>query len=161
MKIRYLQNLLCVGLLSILAMQQTSQAEEPAIAPTPGQALFAYRSSLRARLHDSLFGGSVLPSDLPVELAPVDPDALEHATVNSTLTFRVVHEVTDGHVGYAYAGRLIDAKVIRVREGKLRIRRGTTEPRVLELATGGLIESSPACSFELPFYSPYDSVRST
>jgi hypothetical protein len=68
---------------------------------------------------------------------------LEHATVNSTVTFRVVHNVTDGHFGYGYAGTLIEAKVIRIRGGDLRLRDGTLEPRVMEVAVAGLIESSP------------------
>jgi hypothetical protein len=143
MKIKSLQNVLCIVILSVLSAQRTCHAEDPASAGTPTQTLFAYRSDLGARLHDSLSGFSVLPSDLPVELTPVDPSALAHATLNSTVTFRVANNVTDGHFGYGYAGTLIEAKVIRIREGELRIRHGRTESRVVEVAVTELIESSP------------------
>ena len=42
--------------------------------------------------------------------------------MNSSVKLRVVYEVILGKDGYA--GTLIDAKVTRIREGKLRIRRG-------------------------------------
>ncbi len=143
MKIKSLEKVLCVLMLSILAAQDVSRAEEPASGGTPAQTLFAYRSSFGARLHDSLLGYSVLPSDVPVELTPVDPSALAHASMNSTVTFRVVHNVVVGQYAYAYGGNLVEAKVTRIREGKLRIRRGRMEPRVMEVIVVGLIESSP------------------
>ena len=141
MKIKFLQNVLCVVMLAILGAEQTSQAEEPVSAGAPAQTLFAYRSSFGARLHDSLLGYSALPSDVPVELTPLDPSALAHAAINSTVTFRVVHNVIVGQ--YAYGGNLVEAKVTWIREGKLRIRRGRMEPRVMEVTAVGLIESSP------------------
>ncbi len=143
MKIKSLQNALCVVMLVTVAAEQTSQAEEPVSAGTQAQTLFAYRSSFWARMHDSLLGYSVLPSDVPVELVPVDPSALEHATLNSTVTFRVVRDVVVGQYAYAYGGNLVKAKVTRIREGQLRMRRGRMEPRVMEVIAVGLIESSP------------------
>jgi len=143
MKIKSLQSLLCVVMLATLGAEQTTQAEEPVSAGAPAQTLFAYRSSFGARLHDSLLGYSVLPSDAPVELTPLDPSALEHAAMNSTVAFRVVHNVVVGQYAYAYGGNLVEAKVTRIREGKLRIRRGRMEPRVMEVNAVGLIESSP------------------
>jgi hypothetical protein len=80
---------------------------------------------------------------VPVELTPVDSSALAHATMNSTVTFRVVHDVVVGQYAYAYGGNLIKAKVTRIREDHLRIRRGRVEPRVMEVTAVGLIESSP------------------
>lgn len=147
MRIKSFQNVLCVVMLAILGAEQTSQAEEPVAAGTPAQTLFAYRSSFGARLHDSFFGNSILPSDVPVELIPVDPSALARATVNSTVTFRIVHNVTDRRFGYGYAGTLIEAKVTRIREGKLRMRRGRIEPRVMEVTVPGILESSPPPGF--------------
>ena len=141
MKIKSLQNVSCVVVLAILAAQQACHAEDPVSAGTPAPTFFAYRSDLWARLHDSLSGYSELPSDLPVELAPLDPSALAHAAVNSAVTFRVVHNVSDGRFGYGYAGTLIEARVIRIRGGGLR--QGRMEPRVMEIAAAGLIESSP------------------
>lgn len=149
MKIKSLERALCVGLLSILGAQQTSPAEEPVGEGTRAQTVFAYKSSFRARLHDSLFGYSEIPSDVPVELTPVDPSALAHAAINSTVTFRVVHDVIVGQYAYAYGGTLIEAKVTRIREGKLRIRRGRTEPRVMELTVSELITSSNPGSLKL------------
>ena len=143
MKIKSLQNVLCVVMLAILPAQQISRAEEPVSLGTPAQTLFAYRGSLGARLHAALFGDPVIPCDVPVELTPVDPSALAHATVNSTVTFRVVHDVIVGQYAYAYAGTLIEAKVIRIREGDLRLRQGRMESRVMEIAVAGLIESGP------------------
>jgi hypothetical protein len=58
--------------MSILAAQDVSRAEEPVTEEIPAQSLFAYQSSFWARLHDSLFGYSVLPSDVSVELTLVD-----------------------------------------------------------------------------------------
>jgi hypothetical protein len=130
-------------MLSMLAAQNISWAEEPASERTPAQTLFAYNGSFGARQHDSLFGNSVLPSDVPVELTPVDPFAFAHATIDSTVTFRVVRNVVVGQYAYGYGGTLIEAKVTRIREGKLRIRRGRMEPRVLEVTVAGLLETSP------------------
>jgi hypothetical protein len=142
-KIKSLERALCVVMLPILAAQHISRAEEPVSEGTSAQSLFAYRSSFGARLHDSLLGYSVLPSDVPVELTPVDPSALAHATMNSTVTFRVVRDVIVGQYAYAYGGNLIEAKVTRIRDGGLRIRRGRMEPRVTEVIAVGLIESNP------------------
>jgi hypothetical protein len=142
-KIKSLEKVLCVVMVAMLAAEQTSQAEEPVSAGAPAQTLFAYRSSFGARLHDALLGYSVLPSDVPVELTPVDPSALAHATINSTVTFRVAHTVVVGQYAYAYGGNLIEARVTRIREGKLRIRRGRMEPRVMEVTAVGLIKSNP------------------
>lgn len=143
MRINSIEKALCLVMLSVLAEQQTGRAQEPDSAATPQQSLFAYRSSFWAPIHDSLCGNSVLPSDVPVELSPVDPSALAHATVNSTVTFRVVRNVVVGQYGYAYAGTLVEAKVTRIREGKPRILRGKMAPRVTEVALPGLIETSP------------------
>jgi hypothetical protein len=140
---KLLQSALCITLAPLLAAQQTSQAEEPVSEGTQAQTLLAYRSSFGARLHDSLLGYSVLPSDVPVELTPIDPSALAHATIRSTVTFRVVRDVIVGQYAYAYGGNLVEAKVTRIREGKLRFRRGRMEPRVMEVIAVGLIESSP------------------
>jgi hypothetical protein len=142
MKIKSLQNVLCV-ILAIFAAQQTSQAEEPVSSGISGQTLFAYRSSFWAFVRDSLLGYSELPSDLPVVLSPVDPSALQHATLNSTVTFRVLQTATDGHVAYAYGGTQIEAKVTRIREGRLRVRRGKMEPRVMDLSLACLTETQP------------------
>ena len=136
-----LEKTLCVVMLAMFAAQQTSLAEEPVSDGTPAQTLFAYRSSFGDRLHDSLFGYSVLPIDVAVELTPVDPSALEHATINSIVTFRVVHTVVVGQYAYAYGGNLVNAKVTRIREDKFRIRRRKMEPRVIEVIAVGLIES--------------------
>jgi len=132
-KIKLLERVLGVVMLSILAAQDVSRAQEPVSEGTPAQTLFAYKNSFRARLGDALFGDSGLPSDVPVELAPVDPSSLEHATINSTVTFRVVRDVVEGPYAYPHEGMLIEAKVTRIREGKLRIRRGRMEPRVIEV----------------------------
>ena len=153
MKIKSLEKALCVVMLSIFAAQQTSPAEEPVSEGTPAQTLFAYRSSLWARLHDSLFGYSELPSDVPVELTPVDPSALAHATLNSPVTLRVVHDVIVGQFACAYGGTLIEAKVTRIREGKLRMRRGRVEPRVMEVTVPGVIVTSPPESLKLTLES--------
>jgi hypothetical protein len=134
---------LCLILCPLLAAQYVGQAEEPVSVGTPAQTLFAYRSSLEARLHDSLFGDSLIHSDVPVELIPDNLSALAQATINSTVTFRIVHDVVVGQYAYGYGGTLIDVKVIRIREGKLRIRRGRMEPRVMEVAVAGLLETNP------------------
>lgn len=143
MKIKSLERILCVAMLSIVAAQPLSRAQEPADAGTTAQTVFAYRSSFWARVNASLFWESDLPSDVPVELAPVDPSALAHATVNSTITFRIVRDVIAGHETFASAGTLIEARVVRIRDGKLRAHHGRTEPRVMEVAVAGLTESGP------------------
>jgi len=142
-KIKSLEKVLCFVMLAILPTQQISRADEPVGKGTPAQTLFAYRSSFSARLHDALLGYSVLPSDVPVELTPVDPIALAQATVNSTVIFRVAHKLVVGQYAYACGENLVEAKVTRIREGKLRIRRGRMEPRVMDVIAVGLIESSP------------------
>jgi hypothetical protein len=142
-KIKSLEKVLCVVLLSIFAAHDVSRAEEPVSEESSAQTLFGYNSSFRARLHDSLVGNSVMPPDVPVELTPVDPSALAHATINSTVTFRVVRTVVVGQYAYAYGGTLIEAKVNRIREGKLQIRHGIMEPRVMEITVAGLLGTSP------------------
>jgi hypothetical protein len=102
MKIKSLHNVLCFVLLVILPAQQISRAQEPDSGGSAAQTLFAYRSSFWARMHDSLLGDSILPFDVPVELTPVDPSALAHVTVNSTVTFRVVRNVIVHQGAYAY-----------------------------------------------------------
>ena len=144
MKIKTLQNVLCALTAAVFAAQQTGVAEEPASTGTQAQTVFAYQSSAGARAHEALFGPSLLPVDVPVELIPVDPSALEHAAVNSILTFRIVRDVPGG---YGSAGTLVEAKVTRIREGMLRVRRGTLEPRVVEVTVPGLMESSPPPGF--------------
>ena len=56
--------------------------------------------------------------------------------VGSVLTFRAVKNATTRSGAYVYAGTLIYAKVIRIRQGKLRARNGRTEPRVKEVLVG-------------------------
>lgn len=143
MKINFLRGVLCILALAVLTAQQSIQAEEPASTEPPAQTLFAYRSSLGARLHDSFFGNSELPIDVPVALVAVDPSALANATVNSHVTFRIIYGLTIKGLAYAYSGTLIEAKVTRIREGKLRVRRGKTEPRVLEIAVPELLKTEP------------------
>jgi len=81
--------------------------------------------------------------------------AWANATVGSTVTLRVVRNVIvrggwfnrKSTYADAYAGALIVAKVTRVREGRLRTRRGTAEPRVKEILIDRTVklelESSP------------------
>jgi hypothetical protein len=91
---------------------------------------------------------------VPLKLTPVDPVAWTNATVGSTLTFLVVNDVivrkgvfNRSSYADAYAGTLIKAKVVGVREGKSRTRHGRAEPRVKEVVLGKSIklefESSP------------------
>lgn len=143
-KTRSFRNVLCILMAAVFAAQQTGMAEEPVSTGTHAQTVFAYQSSSWARAHQALFGASLLPVDVPVELIPVDPSALERATVNSTVTFRIVRNVAGG---YGSAGTLVEAKVTRIREGKLRVRRGMLEPRVVEVTAPGLMESSPPPGF--------------
>jgi hypothetical protein len=153
-KIKSLEKLLCVVMLPIFAAQNISRAEEPVSEGTPAQTLFAYKASFRARLHDALFGYPVTPpSDVPVELTPVDPSVLAHATINSTVTFRVVHDVIVGQYAYAYGGTLIEARVTRIREGKLRFRRVRMEPRVMEVTVAGVLATNSPESLKLTLES--------
>jgi hypothetical protein len=99
-KIKSLEKALCAVMLSMLAAQGC-RAQEPISEGTQAESLFAYQGSFRARLHDALFGDPVLPSNATVELTPVDPSALAHATINSTVTFRVVRDVVVGQYAYA------------------------------------------------------------
>jgi hypothetical protein len=82
-----------------------------------------------------------------LKLAPVDQAAWVNATIGSTLTFRVINDVIVGEYADAYAGDLIEATVIRIREGEIRTRHGRAEPRVKEVMVGKSIklelESSP------------------
>lgn len=103
MKIKSLQNALCVVMVAIFPAHQILQAEGPTSAGTPPETLFAYKSSFWAYLHDALFGYTVIPSDVPVEVTPVDPSAWANATINSTVTFRVLHDVV-GQYKYADGG---------------------------------------------------------
>lgn len=142
---------LCLILAPLLAAQQVGQAEDAAPGVMRATTLFAYRSSMnRADFTDSilespgipgsLYGLSKVPFEVPVELTPVDPAAWTNATMDSTVTFRVVYDVIvwRGRSSYAdaYAGSLIEAKVIRMRAGKPRPRHGNAEPRVQEVLVG-------------------------
>lgn len=81
---------------------------------------------------------------MPLTLTPVDPAAWANATIGSTLTFRVVNDVVRkshrSSYADAYAGDLIEAKVIRVRETKARTRHERAEPRVREVVAGKYIK---------------------
>jgi hypothetical protein len=151
---------LCLILCPLLAAQQVGQAEAKARGVTPAETLFAYRSSMNllaefgfgpAGPSGSLYPLSIVPFAVPIKLTPVDPAAWANATLGSTLTFRVVKDVIErrGVSSYAdaYAGTLIEAKVIRVREGKIRSRHGRAKPRVKEVMVGKFIklelENSP------------------
>lgn len=165
-----LQAILYITLCPLLVAQQVGQAEGPARGATPAETLFAYRSSMNlpaelgfepahadsfASLSSgSLYGLSIVPFEVPLKLIPVDPAAWANATIGSTLTFRVVNDVivrrgvfNRSSYADAYAGTLIEAKVIRIREGKIRTRQGRAEPRVKEVMVGKSIklelESSP------------------
>ena len=159
---KLLQSALCLALAPLLVAQQIGQFPEPTCGSRPAASVFAYRTSLRSdesvnRVDDSgsLYGLSVVPFELPVELTPVDAAAWANATVGSTVTFRVVRDVIQrggvfnrkSSYADAYAGTLIEGKVIRLREGTLRLRNGKTEPRVKEILVGKRIklelESSP------------------
>jgi hypothetical protein len=143
-EVKSLEKVLCVVVLAMIPAQQIGHAEEPASGGSAAQTLFAYRTSFWARVHDSLLGESELPVDVPVELAPLDPTELEQATINSYVTFRIVRTVVVGQTSRGYGGTLVVAKVTRIRDGKLRMRRGKLEPRVMEVSLPGLLEGSPA-----------------
>jgi len=147
MKIKLLWSMLYAVVIStpVLA-QETVHPEELVGTGTSGQTLFAY-STFGARLRDALIGDSALPPDVPVALEAIDPSALANAKLNSTVTFRVAYGLTVRQYSYAHEGTLIDAKVIRLREGKLRTHRGKLEPRVMEVAVCGLVESCPPPGF--------------
>ncbi len=157
---------LCLTLSPLLAAQQVGQAEDPARGVTRWDPLFAYRSSINLLAElgfdkaqpgpsGSQYGLSIIPFGAPLKLTPADPDALAHATLGSTLTFQVVNNVIvrgglfnkSSTYADAYAGDLIEAKVIQVREGKIRTRHGRAQPRVKEIMVGNYIklelESSP------------------
>ncbi|MGA2635792.1 MAG: hypothetical protein ABSF16_16270 [Terracidiphilus sp.] len=153
---KIVQFVICIGLAPLLAAQEVCQAENQVSRATPAETLFAYRSSMNRRdSSDSISLLSAVPFGRAVELTPVDPAAWANATVGSTLTFRVINEVDvrgrvfnrSSYYAYAYAGTLIQAKVIRVREGKLRTQHGIAEPRVKEVMMGKStkleLESSP------------------
>jgi hypothetical protein len=103
----------------------------------------------------SQYGLSIIPFEVPLKLTPVDAAAWANATVGSTLTLRVVDNVIvrggvfnrKSSYADACAGDLIEAKVIRMREGKARTRHGRAEPRVKEVIAGKYIrlelDSSP------------------
>jgi hypothetical protein len=165
-----LQAILYITLCPLLVAQQAVPHEAPASVVTPAETFFAYRSSLNlgaelgfdpARVdssysptYGSLYGFAIIPFEVPLKLIPVDPAAWANATIGSTLTFRVVNDVivrrgvfNRSSYADAYAGTLIEAKVIRIREGKIRTRQGRAEPRVKEVMVGKSIklelESSP------------------
>lgn len=165
-----LQTILCLVLCPLLVAQQAVPHEAPASVVTPAETFFAYRSSLNlgaelgfdpARVdssysptYGSLYGFAIIPFEVPLKLTPVDPVAWTNATVGSTLTFLVVNDVivrkgvfNRSSYADAYAGTLIKAKVVGVREGKSRTRHGRAEPRVKEVILGKSIklelESSP------------------
>lgn len=138
---------LCLVLSPLLRAQQAGPTEDPARGVTPAETLFAYRSSInllaelgfdcaQAGPSGSQYGLSIIPFEVPLKLAPVDPAALAKATVGSTLTFRVLDNVIVRGVADANAGTLIRAKVTRVRQHKTRTRRGRAEPRVKEVKVG-------------------------
>jgi hypothetical protein len=136
MRSELIASALCLLLCPLLAAQQVGQAESPNGKGTTADTLFAYRDSMRADRSGSFYGLSIIPYQAPVELTPVDPTAWESATIGSTLGFRVVNGVVVKGKADVYVGTLIEAKVIRIREGKLRTRNGKTEPRVKELLVG-------------------------
>lgn len=145
---RLFQFAFCLTLAALLAAQQIVQAQEPAGGTAPAETVFAYRVSLnRADPTDSNDSIPESPFETPVELTPVDPAAWANAAVGSALTFRVVRDAVAGQYAYAYAGTFIEAKVIRIRAGKPRIRHGKTQPRVQEVLMGKStrldLESSP------------------
>lgn len=156
------QSALCLFLSPLLVAQQTSQTDHPPSGVAPAETVFAYRTSMlpdesgnTADESGSLYGLSIVPFEVPVELTPINPAAWANASKGSTLTFRVVRDViVSGGVFnrksfYAdvNAGTLIEGKVIRLRRGKLRTRNGRTEPRVKEILVGKRIklevESAP------------------
>lgn len=159
--IRLFPSALCFALCPLLVAQQIGQFEDyPARGSTPAETLFAYRSSINlcAQMDlcedaDPSGSYSIIPFEVPLKLTPVDPAAWANATVGSTLTFRIVDNVIVKNVfngssyGYAYAGTLIEAKVIRMRQGRVRTRHGSAEPRVKEVMVGKSIklelDSSP------------------
>jgi hypothetical protein len=153
MTIGFFEKALCAAILSTLAAQQIGHAEEPDSGGAAAPTLFAYENSFRARVHDALIGVSEVPYDVPVELTPVDPSAWEQASLNSTVTLRVVHNVIVGQYAYAYAGTSIDAKVTRIREGKPGTRRGRMEPRVMEVTVPWVIPTTPPGSLKLALES--------
>jgi hypothetical protein len=159
---RTLQSALCLCLSPLLAAQQVGLAEDPARGVTPTETFFAYRTSINlpaalgfepahAGSDDSPPGLSIVPFDSVIELTPVDPAVWANATIGSTITFRAVYDVIERRreSSYAdvYAGNLIEAKVVRMREGKIRTRNGRAEPRVKEVMVEKYIrlelESSP------------------
>jgi hypothetical protein len=143
MKIKVLRSMLYVVVISTPVLAQKAvQPDELVGAAKSGQTLFAY-TTFGARLDDALTGDSILPSDVPVALTTIDPSALATAKLNSTLTFRVAY----GLSSYAHTGTLIEAKVIRLRDGNLQTRSGRIEPRVMEVIVCGLVESCPSPGF--------------
>jgi len=138
-----LQKVLCLVMVLILVAQQTAEAQAQVGNGTSDQTLFAYRTSLRGRLQDALTGESVFPFDVPLALTPVDPNEFAHATTNSKVAFRITYGLTEGQVVYASTGTVVEADVTRIRKGQLRIRHGRMEPRVMEIAVGGLTNPAP------------------
>jgi len=150
-----LQAALCIALSPLLVAQQSGQAEESASRATPAGSVFAYRISMlpdesanRADDSGSLYGLSNVPFERAVELTPVDQSAWRNATMGATLRFRVVRNVvvTGGvfnrrsYYADAYAGTLIEGKVIGLRKGRLGTRNGRTEPRVKDILVGKRIK---------------------
>jgi hypothetical protein len=155
-----LQAALCIALSPLLVAQQIGQAEESASGTAPAETLFAYRSSMNLTDFAHIFGPvyelSRVPFEVPVKLTPVDPAAWANAAIGSTLTFRVLQDVTVEHhhskYADAHAGDLIEAKVIRMCEGKSRSRQGKAVPLVKEV----LVERSIKLEME---GSPRSHVR--
>jgi len=154
MRTAQLTTALCFLLSPLLVAQQDCPAEVSDDGMTSAETVFAYRSSMNREDPSLQNGLSMVPFDLAVELNPVDPEALANATIGSTLTFRVVRDVirrggpfNKSFYADAYGGTLIEGKVIRIREGKLRTRYGRPEPRVKEVLVGKStkleLESSP------------------
>lgn len=138
---------LCLILCPLLAAQQVDQAEARRNRVQTAEMVFAYRNSARAdnslssaNSSGSPYELSTIPFQTPVALTPVDPAAWADATIGSTLTFRVVNSVIVRGKADICAGTLIDAKVIRIRKGKLRARHGRTELRVKEVLVGKSIK---------------------
>lgn len=143
-----------LALCPLLAAQQVRPAIEPVGTATPTETLFAYRSSLnlRAELPFDSSGSDpsgtshallTIPYKVAIELTPVDPTSWARAAVGSILTFRVVRNTIvwkgltyRSPYAYANAGDSIQAKVIRVRQGKTPTRQGKAAPHVKELLVG-------------------------
>jgi hypothetical protein len=135
-QVKQLEKALCIVLLGLGLTQGSSSAQQIISKEAGTETVFAYRSFSNRGLGGYLFpnGQWSIPNYVPVELLPLDPSAWASATIGSTVTFLVVRGASAADV---VNGGLIDAKVTRIRAGKLRLRRGRLEPRVLEVAVDG------------------------